>query len=106
MQDIRGVVGGIDALQTGGQIVNLIATGGCIFFLKRLLNEFDALKGDQKRLSDGCPLRHSKTDAELASFKLEVAKTYASNSTVVRIHQRLDDMFKLLVELKAKGEAD
>lgn len=106
MQEIQEAANNIGLIQTSIQLVTSAATGVCIFFLKRLLNEFDALKQKQENLSAGCPLKHAKADAELAEFKLEVAKSYARETTVSRIHARLDDIFKILAKMEAKRETE
>lgn len=96
----------VDALNSAGllpmafQAVTTIAISVCSFFIYRLFKEFDTLKEEHKALASRCPVVHSRADLDLANFKNQVANEYAKTQTVARIHERIDDVFKLLAEMK------
>jgi hypothetical protein len=98
--------GVVDALNGAGllpmafQSVTAFAVMLCSFFIYRLFKEFDALKEEHKNHISRCPITHSKADLELANFKVFAEREYAKANTLSRIHSRIDDVFKLLAELK------
>lgn len=100
----------VESLQSAGllpvafQIVTTLAVSMCSFFLYRLFKEFDTLKEEHKQLASRCPAVHSRADLELSQFKIQVSNEYAKTGTVSRLHERLDDLFKLLLELKENGK--
>lgn len=89
--------------------ITLVGTGGAMiaWLLNRSISQIDeSLGGHDEILSRHTDL-HAKCSLELSQFKTEVANNYAKEATMQssleRIHDRIDDVAKDIKQLLRRG---